>query len=84
MFKYGFLAMTAVTVVLAGMVLAGRYRVNDLQDKLALAEARVVTCTARVANLMEDKRSDEIGDNLDLSDRDSLPSWWFLPESTPN
>lgn len=80
MFKYGFMGMTALSVVLAGAVLWGRYRVNALEDKLAITQARVVTCTARVKNLVEDGASDEIGDNLDFNNLDGLPSWWFLPE----
>ena len=68
------------------LVLSGGYLwVNNLQKQndalrasLAASEGRLATCSARVSNILEDKKSDETVTDPRLFD---VPSRWLLPET---
>ena len=72
------LALGALCMCLAALALS--WRANATQRaEIAALRGTLATCSARVTNIIEDRKSDDEIDNLDLRSF-TVPDGWLRPE----
>jgi len=80
--------LPAVLVALVGAVgFAGwqTTRVTGFKHDIKVLNAKLLTCNARVGNLLEDQASDAEIDSIPDDELGNVPERWLLPETgTPN
>lgn len=80
MIKYLIIAAAIAISGLSGTLVWKQNQISSLKTDNALLEAKLVTCSARLGNIMEDVKSDQEIDNW--GDLTTVPDGWLLPAET--
>jgi len=77
--KYFYMAAMVVVLGLSGILTWALLALSNARAENQLLSAKLVTCSARMQNILEDKNSDRAIDNLSPDDLRHVPPDWLLP-----
>ncbi len=77
--QYALIASLTASMGLGGFAWAQHSRAKALKHDNAVLEAKLTTCSARVANILEDRDSDAEIDNIPDSELRNVPERWLVP-----
>ena len=73
--RYAIVGLLAVVVTLGGTLAWQRYRINALVVEAVILRGKLLTCDARIENILEARESDAVIDNIDDLSVSPNPDW---------